>query len=110
MSKSIESRNSLPEGCIVRDMGCSRSEFMRWLPGATRQAALHSSRHGEQDKHRIVTPGGTVVITTEAMVPRRIALMRLPVLHVTFHFIDMDARAQAYFMRYFDLYTRRGGG
>ncbi|MEO6351681.1 MAG: hypothetical protein ABIO19_13245 [Burkholderiaceae bacterium] len=94
----------------MREMGCSRSEFVRWLPGATRQAELHSSRHGEQERHRIITPGGTVVISTEAMAPRQIALMTLPVLRVIFDFVDMDAQAQADFMRYFDLYTRRGGG
>ncbi|NMM28013.1 MAG: hypothetical protein HHJ12_12185 [Glaciimonas sp.] len=110
MSNIYSERNGLPEERIVREMGCSRSEFMRWLPGATRQAVLHSSRHGEQDLHRIVTPGGTVVITTVIMAPRRIALMTLPVLQVIFHFIDMEAPAQADFMHYFDLYTRRGGG
>lgn len=100
----------LREGDFVREMGCSRSEFLRWLPGAAGPALLHGSRHGEQERHRVVTPGGTVLITTAPMAPRRIGLLTLPVLRVVFQFIDMDAPAQADFMRHFDLYTRRGGG
>jgi hypothetical protein len=42
--------------------------------------------------------------------PRRIALISMPVLKVSFRFSGAGAGAYSEFMRYFDLYTRRGGG
>lgn len=95
---------------VVREMGCTQSEFARWLPGATRNATIHSRQQGDQVEHRITTAGGTLTITTTQLPPRRIGLLRMPVLQVRFHFIDMDDAARAEFLHYFDLYTRRGGG
>lgn len=95
---------------IVRQMGCTQSEFAHWLPGATRNAAIHSRQQGAAVEHRITSAGGTLSITTTQLAPRRIGLLRMPVLQVDFHFIDMDDAARAEFLHYFDLYTRRGGG
>ena len=95
---------------IVREMGCTQSEFERWLPEATRNAAIDSRQQGDQVEHRIATAGGALTISTTQLAPRRIGLLRMPVLQVRFHFIDMDDAARAEFLHYFDLYTRRGGG
>lgn len=95
---------------IVREMGSTQSEFERWLPGATRNATIHSRQQGAAVEHRIDATGGTLSITTAQLAPRRIGLLRMPVLQVGFHFIDMDDAMRAEFLHYFDLYTRRGGG
>jgi hypothetical protein len=44
------------------------------------------------------------------MQPRAIALVRLPRLHVSFRFEDVEAQARRAFMERFDLYLQRGGG
>jgi hypothetical protein len=87
-------------------MGCTRGEFMSWLPGATRHAPLHI----DGDTVTISTEGGEVQITLDEKPPRRAGLMRLPVLDVSFRFSGLDEPARERFLAYFDLYTRRGGG
>lgn len=91
---------------LNREMGCTVAEFERWLPGATRHAPIESSG----GFHRISAEGGVVEITLTPCEPRRIALMVIPVLAVTFRFIGMDDSQREMFVRYFDHYTRRGGG
>ena len=100
----------IPAADIVREMACTRREFERWLPGATRNALIHSRQQGDGVEHSIVTAGGTLTITSTELPPRRIALLRIPVLRVSFHFVNIDAALRKDFMHYFDLYTRRGGG
>lgn len=87
-------------------MGCTREEFLRWLPGATRYAAIQVSA----DKAVVRAGKTTVEISFTQAPPRRIALMSLPVLKVSFLFSGTDAKARREFMVYFDLYTKRGGG
>jgi hypothetical protein len=91
---------------LHRDMGCTRAEFMRWLPGATRQAPLEI----DGDAVTITTHGGCVQINLEQKLPLRIGPMALPALGVTFHFSGLDGPTREDFLAYFDLYTRRGGG
>lgn len=87
-------------------MGCTRAEFLRWLPGATRHAPMRLSA----DKALVQAPGATVEISFTQASPRRIALVSMPVLAVSFRFSGADALAYRDFMAYFDLYTKRGGG
>ncbi|MBK4739051.1 hypothetical protein [Noviherbaspirillum pedocola] len=91
---------------LHREMGCTRAEFLRWLPGATR----HAPMDGEGDVFRVRCGGGSVEITIEERPPRRIASIALPVLAVRFCFLGMDAGARQAFLSWFDAYTRRGGG
>jgi hypothetical protein len=95
---------------LQREMGCTMQEFLRWLPGATRNAPLVSQIHGECADHSVTVPGGVVQISLQVRPARRIAAMALPVLLVTFRFIDLDAVQRAEFLTHFDNYTRRGGG
>lgn len=95
---------------LVREMGCTLSEFARWLPGATRNAPVSSEVDGDGLHHRLSVGGGIVEIELRPQAPRRIALLVLPVLQVTFRFTDLDAAARAAFLTHFDHYTRRGGG
>ena len=91
---------------IDREMGCTREDLLRWLPGATG----HAPARVEGDAIVLSIGGGEVRITARVRPPRRIALVSLPVLAVSFRFDGLDAAARAAFLARFDLYTRRGGG
>lgn len=91
---------------LEREMGCTRAELLRWLPGATR----HAPARVEGDTVVVAVGAGRVEIALSERPPRRIALVSLPVLGVTFRFVGLDAAARAGFLDYFDFYTRRGGG
>lgn len=87
-------------------MGCTREDFLRWLPGATRHAPTRIA-----DDKAIVQAGEvTVEISFSQAPPRNIALVSMPVLKVSFRFSGAAAGAYREFMAYFDLYTKRGGG
>ena len=91
---------------IHREMGCTRAEFLRWLPGATRHAPMQMCA----DKTVVRAGKATVEIAFALAPPRRIALVSMPVLKVSFRFSGADAGVYREFMTYFDLYTSRGGG
>ncbi|MCX7141486.1 MAG: hypothetical protein NT123_10435 [Proteobacteria bacterium] len=91
---------------LQREMGCTREEFVRWLPGATRCADVKL----DPEQAVIALGDGTVTISFRQAAPRRIALVSIPVLAVSFRFSRVGALARAEFMAYFDLYTKRGGG
>lgn len=95
---------------LTREMGCTTEDFARWLPGATRHAPLESAIEGDRIRHRVRVGTGAVEIWLEARAPRRIAGIVLPVLLVSFRFIDLDAAQRRDFLDHFDHYTRRGGG
>jgi len=94
------------EFALQREMGCTREEFLRWLPGATRHAAMQVC----SNKAVVRAGEATVEISFTQAPPRRIALMSMPVLQVSFRFSGAGASAYREFMAYFDLYTKRGGG
>ncbi len=87
-------------------MGCTREDLLRWLPGATG----HAPASVEGDAIVLAVAGGEVRIIARPLPPRRIALVSLPVLAVSFRFRGLDPAARAAFLERFDLYTRRGGG
>lgn len=95
---------------LVREMGCTPTEFARWLPGATRNAPLTSNTDGAGTRHCLQVEGGTVGIELQPCAPRRIAAFTIPVLLVTFRFDGLDEAARSRFLVHFDHYTRRGGG
>ena len=91
---------------LQREMGCTREEFIRWLPGATRHARMQI----DADKAVVRTGQGIVEILFTPAEPRRIGLVSIPVLNVSFRFSGAKTNARREFMAYFDLYTKRGGG
>jgi hypothetical protein len=91
---------------LEREMGCTREEFLRWLPGATRHAPMQL----HADKAVVRAGEATVKIAFTQTPPRSIGRVSMPVLKVTFRFSGADASAYRDFMVYFDLYTSRGGG
>ena len=91
---------------LDREMGCTREEFVRWLPGATRHAPMQM----HADRAVVHAGEATVEISFTQAPPRRIALVSIPVLMVSFRFSGARMSAYREFMAYFDLYTKRGGG
>jgi hypothetical protein len=96
-----------------REMGCTPEELRTWLPGASRGARIAWEASGAtvwlEGREGLEGPHGLQLHWT-ALPPRRIALITLPRLQVSFDFGGLDAAARHHFMRYFDLYTQRGGG
>jgi hypothetical protein len=89
-----------------RDMGCTESEWLRWLPDA-----LGSHPWQLQAKAAGVRIGaGALGLTWRVGTPRLIALMRMPRLLVSFRFNGLDEAQRYAFMKRFDLYMQRGGG
>jgi hypothetical protein len=95
-------------GAVVleREMGCTREDLLRWLPGATGDAPARR----EGDALVLAVGPGEVRITAEERPARRLGQVELPVLAVRFAFQGLDAAARAAFLARFDLWTRRGGG
>ena len=91
---------------LDREMGCTPADFIRWLPGATRHAALRV------DANQVCLPadGGTIEISFSQGPARTIGPVSIPVLKVRFRFLGIGAAARREFLAYFDLYTKRGGG
>ncbi len=87
-------------------MGCTREEFLAWLPGATRGARLEVAG----DRILVQTDPGVVSICIEQRPARRLGLLSLPVLRVSMRFSGLTAAQQQAFLRHFDFFTRRGGG
>lgn len=105
---------------FVREMGCTPAELCGWLPGASRGAAIAWSSPQANVQANVQAEPQSAVLTLEAgaqlrvqwtvLPARRIALVTLPRLEVRFDFGQTDPEARHRFMRYFDLYTQRGGG
>jgi hypothetical protein len=89
-----------------REMGCTAEELRAWLPGASGGRAITWHEHSAN----VSLDDGSVSIDWRALAPRRIALITLPRLRVRFTAQAVDESAWRAFMRYFDLYTQRGGG
>lgn len=89
-----------------RDMGCTDAEFLHWLPGATQgRSRLLAPGHA-----RVEIDAGHLELRWHELPARRIALMRVPRLAVSFVFEGVGDAARLAFMKHFDLYTQRGGG
>jgi len=89
-----------------REMGCTAAELASWLPGASGDRPLTPTDNGAV----IAIDDGRLTLTWRELPPRRIALMTLPRLHVGFAFLGVADDTRLRFMRFFDLYTQRGGG
>jgi hypothetical protein len=89
-----------------RDMACTETEWLRWLPEAIGE---HHWKH--QDRTVGVRIGdGALGIKWEVAEPLVIALVQMPRLIVNFRFAGVDDVARNTFMKRFDLYMQRGGG
>ena len=89
-----------------RDMGCTLAEWRMWLPQAI---GTNASEISAQTARVHIGPGELLLSWQEAA-PRRIGLMRIPRLQVSFQFKQLDDTERYRFMKRFDLYMQRGGG
>ena len=90
-----------------REQGFTERDWLRCLPGAVRDCRLDLSQPGQA---RVQIGGGQLLLRWQVMAPRQIAMMCMPRLAVHYQFFGVDDDDRARFMRYFDLYTMRGGG
>jgi len=86
-----------------RDMGCTESEWLSWLPGAVGSHALVIE--GQQ-----ATVGHFLRLSWQVMPPRTIALLSIARLAVRFEFTGLTPIERQVFMKQFDLFMQRGGG
>ena len=89
-----------------REMGCTAEELRSWLPGASGGRAIEWREGGAV----VPLDEGRATLSWQTLAPRRIALMTLPRLLVRIEARSVDEAAWQGFMKYFDLYTQRGGG
>ena len=89
-----------------REMGCTAEELRGWLPGACGGRSIEWRERGAD----IALDKGVARIDWRTLEPRRIALITVPRLQVAFDAQDIAMTEWQRFMRYFDLYTQRGGG
>lgn len=91
-----------------RVMGCTAQELRAWLPVALPQAELEVESSAPQAQARF--GDGALTITWQSLSPRRIALLEIPQLGVTFQYIGLGDDRRREIQRRFDLATQRGGG
>ncbi len=94
---------------LKREMGYTRPEFLRTLP-----AALHDYTYSvEGDVISITAPEAadkTMTITLGSEAVRKIAMIRIPYMHVDFDFSEVNEAVSKRFLTQFDLYFKKGGG
>ncbi len=90
-----------------REQGFTPADWLRCLPGAVRQHPVDLSQPGRAS---VRIGEGHFTLSWQVLPPRGHGLMRMPRMAVQYRFAGVDAPVRAEFMRYFDLYTMRGGG
>ncbi|SCA56521.1 conserved hypothetical protein [Candidatus Terasakiella magnetica] len=97
---------------ITREMGTNHKDFLRLLPRSIPDATINWQGN-EQTGAKVNienAPLGRIDIDLSKVGERRIALLALPVTHVTFRFYDVDQdSAQKEYDR-MAKYFQRGGG
>jgi len=90
-----------------REQGFTERDWLRCLPGAVRDCTVDLSEPGLAS---VQIGDGQLLLRWQVMAPRQIAMVRMPRLAVHYQFNGVDDGDRERFMRYFDLYTMRGGG
>ena len=90
-----------------REQGFSAADWQRCLPGAVRDNPLDLSQPGLAV---VRIDGGTLRLSWQVLPPRLIGLATFVRLAVQYRFDGVPDEQRQVFMRYFDLYTQRGGG
>lgn len=97
----------IPES-FERVMGCEPRELLAWLPVALPNASTHVEPAAKQAVAQ--WPQGSLTLSWEVLAPRRIALLQIPQLRVSFCYVGFDNDRRRDIQRRFDLATQRGGG
>ncbi len=90
-----------------REQGFTEADWLTCLPGAVRGCPLAITGPG---RATVQIGAGTLHLAWQVMPPRRIALVRMPVLATHYRFDGVAEAERQAFMKFFDLYTQRGGG
>lgn len=90
-----------------RDTAGTEAEWLMRLPGACGERPVVM---GDRCARVDFEGGGRLAIAWRALPPRRIALLSMARLAVSYCFNGVEASERARFMRHFDLYMQRGGG
>ena len=90
-----------------REQGFTERDWLRCLPGAVRDCKLDLSEPGLA---RVQIGDGWLRLRWQVMAPRQIAMVSMPRLAVHYQFDGVAEADRLSFMRFFDLYTMRGGG
>jgi hypothetical protein len=90
-----------------REQGFTEADWLSCLPGAVRGAEITRPAPG---RATVAVGAGTLHLAWQVMPPRRIALVRMPVLATHYRFDGVGEADRQAFMKFFDLYTQRGGG
>lgn len=91
-----------------RVMGCTAAELLAWLPRALPDAHLQTDDAGQ--RHVATWTQGRLELSWQILPPRRIALLEIPQLAVSFTYADLDDAERFRIQKRFDLQTHRGGG
>ncbi len=97
---------------ISREMGTTHKDFLRLLPKSVPGAQVLTSGNAQKGAHVVVTdaPLGRIEIDLSPESERTIALLHLPVTHVTFRFYGTDKEtAHAEYERMAKTFQRGGG-
>lgn len=90
-----------------REHGCTPGDWRAWLPEAI---GAHPWSAPGPECARIEIGAGTLELQWRELPPRRIALMVMPRLLVSYRFANVGADQRVRFMQRFDLVLQRGGG
>ncbi|EHR69047.1 hypothetical protein BurJ1DRAFT_0149 [Burkholderiales bacterium JOSHI_001] len=90
-----------------REQGITEADWLACLPGAVGPHSLSLRLPGRATVH---IGAGCLQLHWQVLPERRIALMRMPRLHVAYRFEGLADDERQRFMRYFDLFLQRGGG
>jgi hypothetical protein len=94
---------------ITLMMGCSKEEFITWLPAASNFRSFQIDVRGPEAT--IHFPSDAILIEVTQKESRKIALLEIPVLEVVFKFEKTwTPESIDQFMIRFKQYTQRGGG
>ena len=95
------------ETTFHREQGFAQADWLRCLPGAVRGAAIDLGTPGLAT---VAVGGGWLTLRWQVLPPRAIGLIRFARLSVDYRFDGVADEDRHAFMKYFDLYTQRGGG
>jgi hypothetical protein len=99
--------HNIPEQ-FDRVMGCTVQELTAWLPVALPHADLAVDLSGCRAEARF--SDGKLTLNWQVKAERRIALLAIPQLGVTFQYVGLGDDRRREIQRRFDLATQRGGG
>jgi hypothetical protein len=90
-----------------REQGFAAADWLRCLPGAVRGAVIDLATPGQAT---VVIGAGALNLRWQALPPRKFGLASFARLAVHYRFDGVSDDQRHAFMKYFDLYTQRGGG